>query len=276
MRIVLTGASTGIGRQLTKDLAADGHRVWALARSGDKLASLAEEANGEVRHTALDVADYDAQAACAAEIRSAWGGLDAIIACAGVQGEVGPSMGVDPKGWSDTVRVNLDGTFYTLHAFHPLLEAAERRPKVMAFSGGGATGPRVNFTGYGVSKAAVVRLIETLAHEWGDAIDINSIAPGAINTRLLDEVLALGPEKAGQKEYEAAVKRQAEGGAPIEGVTKLVRWLLSEASDGITGRLVSAVWDGFEQWPEHRDEIAGSDVFTLRRILPKERGGDWQ
>lgn len=277
MRIVLTGSSYGIGQNLARDLVADGHRVWAIARSPDKLAALAEELGENLRYSAADVADYDALAAAAAEVREAWGGLDAIIACAGMQGEVGAAMDIDPKAWSQTVRVNLDGTYYTLHAFHPLLANAERRAKVMCFSGGGATSPRPFFTGYGIAKAGVVRLVETLADEWGEApIDITAIAPGAINTRLLDEVLALGPDKVGQKEYDAAVKRKAEGGAPLEGVTKLVRWLLSEASDGITGKLVSAVWDGFEGWPAHKDELVGSDLFTLRRIMPKDRGGDWQ
>jgi 3-oxoacyl-[acyl-carrier protein] reductase len=55
----------------------------------------------------------------------------------------------------------------------------------------------------------------------------------------------------------------------------LVEWLLSPASDGITGRLISAVWDPWSTLERHRDGFAGSDIYTLRRVLPSDRGKHW-
>jgi NAD(P)-dependent dehydrogenase (short-subunit alcohol dehydrogenase family) len=121
-----------------------------------------------------------------------------------------------------------------------------------------------------------VRFTETIAEENRDtAIEINAIAPGALNTRLLDEVLAAGPEKVGVPFYQKALSQKKDGGAPLSAGAKLCAYLLSGQSDGITGKLISAIWDPWESFSSHRDDLNRSDVYTLRRILPKERGFTW-
>jgi 3-oxoacyl-[acyl-carrier protein] reductase len=204
-----------------------------------------------------------------------------VVTCAGLQGEVGPALGCDPAKWSATVRANLDGTYFTLRAFAPLLAQAPRRAKVVCFSGGGATKPRPNFSAYGVAKTGVVRLVETIAdEERARPLDLNAIAPGAINTRLTDEVLALGPAVVGAAEFAAAQKTKAavpsvglakEGGA-LEKALDCVEWLLSPASDGISGRLISAPWDPWLTLGPRASDLAATDIYTLRRIVPEDRG----
>jgi 3-oxoacyl-[acyl-carrier protein] reductase len=270
MQFVLTGSSTGIGRALATHLLAQGHRVWGLARSDQS--DFAAQYPGAFFFSRCDVADWAQVQAAATAAAAAWPHLDGLICCAGLQGEVGPAITADPVNWSATVRANLDGTFFPIRAFHPLLARAPRRAKVVAFSGGGATKPRVNFSAYGVAKTGVVRLIETLAEELREQpIDLNSIAPGAINTRLTDEVLALGPTIAGAAEYAAAVKQKASGGASLDKALGLVEWLLSPASDGVSGRLLAAPWDPWSTLDRHAPALAKSDVYTLRRIVPEER-----
>ena len=144
----------------------------------------------------------------------------------------------------------------------------------MCFSGGGATKARPNFSAYGVAKTGIVRLVETIAEEErGRALDINAVAPGAINTRLTDEVIALGPAVAGEAEYQAAVKQKATGGASLGRALDLVEWLLSPQSDGISGRLLSAPWDPWPALGARAGELASSDIYTLRRIVPEDRTG---
>lgn len=274
MRLVITGTSTGIGFALAEQLMGQGHEVWGIARSDQQARTAAT--GGRFQSTVADVGEWPQMEAAASAVEAKWGRIDGVIACAGIQGEVGPAMTVDPLKWSATVRANLDGTFYTLRAFHRLLQRQTARAKIICFSGGGATKPRLNFSAYGVAKTGVVRLVETLAEEWKQTpIDINAIAPGAINTRLTDEVLALGPDVAGKAEYEAAQKQKQTGGASLGRALGLVEFLLSERSDGITGRLIAAPWDPWESLNTHRDALASSDVYTLRRIVPEERGMAW-
>ena len=274
MNLVLTGSSTGIGRALATQLLARGHRVWGLARSDQT--DFAAQHPGAFFFSRCDVADWTQVQLSAQAVASAWAHVDGLICCAGIQGEIGPAISADPAGWSQTVRANLDGTFFPIRAFHGLLTRTPRRAKVIAFSGGGATKARANFSAYGVAKSGVVRLIETLAEELCDQpIDLNSIAPGAIYTRLTDEVLALGPKVAGHAEYAAAQKQQTSGSDSLEKALSLVEWLLSTASDGISGRLLAAPWDHWSVLDQHRKLLAGSDIYTLRRILPEDRGMDF-
>jgi NAD(P)-dependent dehydrogenase (short-subunit alcohol dehydrogenase family) len=152
----------------------------------------------------------------------------------------------------------------------------QRSGKIVQLSGGGATSPLPWMTAYAVSKAAVVRFVETLSHEVRDhGIEVNAIAPGALNTRMLDEVLLAGPEKVGQSYYDRSLEQKASGGAPLESAADLAVFLGSPLSNGITGRLISAVWDNWRTLTEHVDQLSASDVYTLRRIVPADRGLDW-
>lgn len=274
MNLVVTGSSSGIGRALAERLLARGHRLWGLARSDQ--AGFAAAQGGKFVGARCDVSRWPEVERIAAEVSAAWPHVDGLVACAGVQGEIGRALEADPVRWSATVRANLDGTYFTLRAFDGLLRRAPRRAKVVCFSGGGATKPRARFSAYGIAKTGVVRLVETIAEEEGGrALDINAIAPGAINTRLTDEVLALGPGVVGEAEFAAAQRQKAAGGASLDKALDLVEWLLSPASDGITGRLIAAPWDPWSTLDRHGPELAGSDIYTLRRIVPEDRGRRW-
>ena len=274
MHVVLTGSSSGIGRALAERLLSRGHFVWGLARSDQS--DFAVRHGGNFRASRCDVSDWAQVAHAAAEVAGSLPHLDGLITCAGAQGEIGRALSTSPQKWSATVRANLDGTYHALRAFDPLLTRAPRRAKVVCFSGGGATKPRARFSAYGVAKTGIIRLVETIAEEErGRPYDINAIAPGPINTRLTDEIIALGPAVVGEAEYAAAQKQLASGGAPLEQALGLVEWLVSPASDGISGRLLSAPWDPWPTLDQHRAELAASDIYTLRRIVPEERGRKW-
>ena len=129
---------------------------------------------------------------------------------------------------------------------------------------------------YAASKAALVRLTENLALELsGAGVDVNAIAPGALNTRLLDEMLAAGPARRGDEFYEGALRQRETGGNSLEYAAALSVFLASAASDGISGRLISAVWDDWASLAGRRTELAAGDVYTLRRIGPADRGLSW-
>ena len=268
MNILVTGSSSGIGRALVERLVARGDTVWGLARSPQSPVN----GPGRLHPLACDASVWPAVSAAVDSVTAATGHLDGLVACAGLQGEIAPALAADPLRWSATVRTNLEGTYFPIRAFAPLL-ACGRRAKVVCLSGGGATKARANFSAYGAAKTAIVRLVENIAEEnRGRPFDINAIAPGAINTRLTDEVIRLGPAVVGQAEYDAAVKQKATGGGSLERALALVEFLLSEKSDGISGRLLAAPWDPWATLGAHAATLAASDIYTLRRILPEERG----
>lgn len=246
MRIVITGNSSGIGKMITERLESQGHTVIGLNRSG-KLP--------------CDVSDYKQVEDCARYVLDAYSNIDALITCAGTQGEMGKIQKTDPDRWSDTIRVNLDGTYNAIRAFYPLMDLA-RRPKILCFAGGGAANGRPFFSAYASAKAAVVRLVETFSMEEPDA-DINAIAPGAIKTNIINAALANGPDVIGQDEYNKVLK-QSQGGDDPTPMLELVDWLLSEKSDKITGRFISAKWD---DWQNFNIENLDPDIYRLRRFV---------
>jgi len=269
MNLVITGSSSGIGRALALHLLSGGHQVWGIARSE-------QGAHDRFRASRCDVAAWPEVERVAGEIAAAWPYVDGLVTCAGIQGELGPAVTANPERWSATVRANLDGTYYSLRAFHAQLARAPRRAKVVCLSGGGATKARANFSAYAAAKTGVVRLVETIAEELRDQpIDVNAIAPGAINTRLTDEVIALGAAVVGAAEYQAALKQKAAGGGSLARAIGLVEWLLSPASDGISGRLLAAPWDPWATLGHQAAKLAETDIYTLRRISPEDRGLEW-
>jgi 3-oxoacyl-[acyl-carrier protein] reductase len=150
------------------------------------------------------------------------------------------------------------------------------RGKIVVLSGGGATNPLPNISAYAASKAAVVRLMETLAEELKSFhVDVNAIAPGALVTRLVDEVLAAGAEKVGAAFFEKNKTWKEKGAVPLELGASLAVYLASAESDGITGKLISAQWDPWKDLQKYRDELAKSDIYCLRRIVPEDRGKKW-
>jgi NAD(P)-dependent dehydrogenase (short-subunit alcohol dehydrogenase family) len=275
LNLVVTGSSSGIGRALALRLVGRGHSVWGLARREQPAPEGKQK--GQFRSSRCDVAQWAEIERAASEVAGFWQHADGLVTCAGLQGEIGRAVAADPARWSATVRANLDGSFNAIRAFHALLSRAPRRAKIVCFSGGGATKARARFSAYGAAKTAVVRLVETIAEEEKSAaLDINAVAPGAIHTRLTDEVIALGPAVVGDAEYQAALKQGTSAGAALERALDLVEWLLSPESDGISGRLLSAPWDPWPGLAKNAGALSASDVYMLRRVLPEDRGMRWQ
>ena len=277
---LITGASQGLGAAIASHFLAQGAAVSLCARNRDALsaqhAQLRERyPQGRMHIRAADVASQAEVDALFDATLAAFGCLDVLVNNAGVYGPKGLIEEVDWVEWVKAIEINLLGTVLACRA---VLPGFRRRGsgKIVNLSGGGATAPLPRLSAYAASKAAVVRFTETLAEELrGTRIDVNAVAPGALNTRLLDEVIAAGPDKVGEAFYQRSLRQKAEGGAPLEEGAALCAFLLSPDSDGITGRLLSAVWDPWSDLPARRAELDKSDIYTLRRIVPKDRGRDW-
>ena len=274
---IITGASQGLGAEIATHFVAEGASVLLCGRDSKTLAEMgaklqqAASAGAQVLTQTADVAreaDVDRLFARAVE---AFGRLDVLVNNAGVYGPLGPIEEIDWQDWVKAIEINLMGTVYPCRAAVPIMKK-QGYGKIVNLSGGGATNPLPRITAYAASKAAVVRFTESLALELKEArIDVNAVAPGALATRLMDQVIDVGPDAVGADFHARMVKTREEGGTPLQKGAELCVYLASAASDGITGRLLSAVWDPWATLQDHKADLDGSDIYTLRRIVPEDR-----
>lgn len=278
---LITGGSRGLGLEIARTYLQEGATgVCICGRDADALAAALDELQecaSDGQKVLGEVGDVSRAADVARLVEAAISGLGEITILVSNAGVYGPKGGIAAAGWREwtqAVEINLFGS--VLPARELLAHFTSRGyGKVVQLSGGGATGPLPGLSAYAASKAAVVRFAETLAEELREhRVDVNAIAPGALNTRMLDEVLSAGPERVGADFHRRAREQQRSGGIPLHVGAELAVFLGSAASDGITGKLLSAVWDPWRELPEHRAEL-NSDVYTLRRIVPRDRGLDW-
>ena len=267
---LVTGAGRGIGKALANGHAREGADVALTARTAAELEQTAHDIRATRRRVLAvpaDVSDPAAVDRLVKTVLAEFGQIDILINNAGRQPPIGPLIENDAEDWMRTVAVNLFGTFLCMRAVLPTM-IERRRGKIINLSGGGATGPRPNFSAYAASKAAIVRLTETVAEEVKPFnIQVNAIAPGAINTRMLDEVLVAG-QAAGATALSQAARQKQSGGDSLEAVVALAVFLASDESGGLTGKLISAQHDPWREWAGKADEINATPLYTLRRMDP--------
>ncbi len=265
-RCLVTGGGRGIGRAIALALAREGARLALMARTEselDQTADLLSSMGVEALKLRVDVGRREEVDEAIEELLAGWGGIDVLVNNAGVQGPIGRVEEVDPEDWMQALQVNLGGCFYCTRKVLPAM-IAQGYGKIINLSGGGAVGPRPFFSAYSASKAGVVRFSENLAGEVAEyGIDVNAIAPGAVNTRMLDERLEAGAE-VGAGEMDSDQQLLRDGGTDPECPAALVVYLSSPRSDGLTGRLLAAVWDRWEDFDI--EAIMASESFTVRRL----------
>ncbi|HIG54485.1 MAG TPA: SDR family oxidoreductase [Candidatus Latescibacteria bacterium] len=269
-RCLVTGGGRGIGRGIALSLAREGAKVALLARTEtelDETAALVEQTGVEVLKLQADVSQREQVDAAIEKMLVAWGGVEVLVNNAGIQGPMGRVEEVDPEAWMQVMQVNLGGCFYATRKVLPTM-IAQGYGKIINLSGGGAVGPRPFFSAYSASKAAVVRFSENVAGEVAKHnIDINSIAPGAVHTRMLDERLEAGTA-VGEQEIEIDQRLVQEGGTDPERPAALVVYLASARSDGLSGRLLAAVWDPWEDFDI--EAVMATEAFTVRRLKQED------
>ena len=278
---IITGASQGLGKAIAEHFIREGANVVLCARSEEDLKAAHSEL---VRLTKMEqkVLSHGCDVSNEAQVNELvafalreLGSIHILVANAGVYGPMGPTETVNLDEWRRALDINLFGLLLPCRALIPHFKKAGSG-KIVALSGGGATNPLPNISCYAASKAAAVRLMETLAEELrAFHIDVNAVAPGALKTRLVDQVLAAGPDKVGDAFFAKNKKWAEEGATPLELGASLCVYLASKESDGITGKLLSAQWDPWRDLQKHREELARSDIYCLRRIVPEDRGKKW-
>lgn len=263
--VLVTGAGRGIGKRLAMGFAQAGARVGLLARSQAELdlAKLEiEHAGGNALRIRADVRDVEQMMAAADRMRVVFGGLDILIAAAGIQGPIGPLLTTKAKAWSETIDINLTGAVNSCRAVLPTM--IERRSgKIILIAGGGSSKSRPNFSAYAASKAGLVRVAECLADEVRDHnVQVNAMSPGGAYTHMTDEILHAGEERAGAREIEDAENVRLSGGVAPEKQLQLALFLASELSNHVSGKFVHVNDD----WKRFEHQNMKAELYTLRRV----------
>ena len=276
---IITGGSSGIGRAIAFAFAHECACLVLASRTASELEAAKQELESlpgaqRVEVLPTDVSKPEDVGRLVDFTLTRFSTIDILVNCAGIWGPIGLAADVDGERWMQAVNINLCGTFLCTGAVLPTM-MAKRKGKIVNLSGGGATSPFPRFSAYSASKAGIVRLTETLAEEVKEhSIDINAIAPGAVDTRLLDQVVEAG-DAAGTEYLDLVIKRKRDGCVSPEQVAELAVFLASSESDGLTGRIISLLWDSWREIPQRLERIMSSDIYTMRRIVPSDRGYEW-
>jgi 3-oxoacyl-[acyl-carrier protein] reductase len=280
---IITGASHGLGKEIAKTFWHEGASLALCARDrapladfADRLQSRPQRLGQRIVTAACDVSRMADIERFIAAIFSAFPRFEILVNNAGIYGPIGPLEDVHWAEWVDTIQINLIGTVAMCRGAIPHLKASGYG-KIINLSGGGAANPLPGLSAYAASKAAVVRFTETLAGELASAkIDVNAIAPGILSTRLTESLLREGHGRVDPVTYDKIREAHAQGGTPLTVPAEACVYLASAESDGITGRLIAAVWDPWQQLHLVRDALRSSDIYTLRRITPEDRNVTWK
>jgi NAD(P)-dependent dehydrogenase (short-subunit alcohol dehydrogenase family) len=280
VRCLVTGATGVFGTAIAERLRQRGADLVLSGRSAAALDGLTAALRA-LPGGAIDPIAFDLSPPGAAEalIDRLSGTLDVLINNAALPGPIEPVETGDMAAWAETIRFNLVVQVELCHAAIPRLAsaAARRRAKIINISGGGATSPRPNFSAYSVAKTGFVRFTEILADEVDrQGIDVNAVAPGALPSIMTRNILSAGEKLCAPHELKVAAAAQGEAGqAAMARATELIAYLASSVSDGITGKLIAAQWDPWIDFGKLRQKLAASDIYTLRRIVPADRGEEW-
>lgn len=262
--LIITGGAGGIGSLITRNLYQKGYSITILGKDKDKFKkSFNKEMS--IKFYSIDISDIQQVLNFYVKYKFENNSLYGLINIAGIQPPIGEFVKNDSFKWINNINVNLIGTANMIRGAIPLLKEG-KNGRIINFSGGGATGPRPNFSAYALSKVSIVRFTEILAIELKKySINVNAIAPGEINTEMLQEIIDSGKELSGD-EYNSAKIRNKLGGDDPQKAVDLCTFLLSKKSHGISGKLISAIWDKYNEKGFLQKLKKDDDFCTIRRI----------
>ena len=266
---LITGAGRGIGRAIALAYAAEGAKLVLAARTGAELRETADSITGrfgsDVSTIIADVTNREQVDAAVAHTIERHGAIDVLVNNAGNIGPVGRLWDNDADDWARTVSVHLMGTFYGCRAAVPAMRD-RGSGRIVNMSGVG--GP--NMSSYDAAKTAIVNLTENLALELADTpITVNAISPGSIHTRMWEETRDLALAIGDTATYERGVQVTSGEGASIERTAELAVFFGSDDCGTLSGRLIRAFADRFEDFPRQANEIMASEAYLMRRVDPE-------
>ena len=270
---VVTGAGRGIGRAIALEQARQGAKVALLARSSGEIESAAREiaaAGGTARAYPVDITQTAAVADTFAHIERELGPVTLLTNNAGAFAAIGPIWEVDPDAWWNDVETNIRGTFNCCRAVLPSM-LKRRQGRIINFTGGGTGNSFPNGSGYGTSKAGLLRFTESVSDTLKDTgVIMLAMDPGLVRTSMTEYQLT---STAGQT-YLTNIPQLFDAGidVPPTFAARLSVEVGAGRFDRMAGRMLMAARGDHELTPANIDEIVSKDLRSLRiNGIPAER-----
>lgn len=272
-KLVITGGASGLGRALALSFANIGASVAIAGRSEKRLKDTLTQMRkiSKQKHLAIqtDVTQDEDVKNLFTEVQKEFGTIDGLIPAAGLYGSIGPFLERPFAEWGKAIQVNLIGAARTVYYAGPYFNPEDSR--VILWSGGGQSSLK-NFSDYVSSKGGIWRLTETLAAELAPKnVFVNAIAPGAVNTGFIEDLLAAGPDRVGHELYQKSLEQKEKGAESPEKSIELCHFLMSDAAKGLYGKTISAIWDDYKNW-DNFDNLVQSDLYTFKRVIKADGG----
>ncbi len=273
--ILITGANQGLGLELAKHFYNLGANIIVCARNKSKFNNLRKFFKNKSQQIIIiekcDVSNSKHVDQFFKKIFTKVKKIDILINNAGIYGPKGEIENLSWKDFKKTIEINLFGSIYLIKKIIPHFKKY-KKGKIIQMSGGGAASPLPYFSAYATSKAAIVRFVENISKELvSEKIDINAIAPGPINTRMLDEVLSENPETVGRSFYKKSLIQKKNGGTDIKKIIDCIEFFCHKKSDGISGKLISVLWDNWNKFSNNKKVLRMSDLGNIRRVTGRDR-----
>ena len=272
---IITGGSRGIGRAIAERFAREGCNLMLASRTKSELEKSAKlikkQFSVNVRISQTDVGNENEVMSMVRQTITEFGNIDILVNNAAIIGPMGEISQIDGKKFFDTIKNNIGGTVFCTKAVIPHMKS-QKKGTIINLSGGGGLYPLPYYDAYSASKAAIVRLTENFALELEKYnIDVTAISPGAVNTKMFDEQLMADKNSIGEKNWQDLQNRLSTGGDSIEKASELALFIASQNRKELNGRVISAIWDDWEKISLQKDIVIDTDIFQMRRIVPKDR-----
>ncbi|MFC1784207.1 SDR family oxidoreductase [Candidatus Neomarinimicrobiota bacterium] len=272
---IVTGGSRGIGKAIADRFAQEGCKLMLASRTKSELVKTSEliknKFSVEVSTYETDVGNEDEVNSMVLQTITDFGKVDILVNNAAIIGPIGEILLIGGKEFFDTIKNNVGGTVFCTKAVIPHMKS-QKKGTIINLSGGGGLYPLPYFDAYSASKAAIVRLTENFALELEKYnINVTAISPGAVNTKMFDEQLMADKTSVGEKNWQDLQNRLRTGGDSIEKAPELALFIASQNRKELNGRVISAIWDDWTKISRQKDKIIDTDIFQMRRIVPKDR-----
>lgn len=238
---LVTGAGSGIGAATALRLAQEGADVVLVSRTADEIEKVGKSVEGFGRKAlpiAADAADEAAMSEVFNQVKAVFGRIDFVLANAGVNGVWAPIEDLKPAEWDETIRINLRGTYLTIHHAVPLMKKAGGSIAITASINGTRTFTTAGASAYSTTKAGQLALGQMLALELAKhRIRVNVICPGAIGTEISDNTKkrSTGQAKVPANYPKGTVPLTDGEAGTAEEVAELALFLATDRSRHISG-----------------------------------------